>query len=153
MYCIYLIIKQDLFVITKIRHHLTSDTTVCRGKDHLGTVACLEIHEDSGTLNLWQEIRYPDWAFWWYSSVSLGTFQDSTSIREWPLPSKSFLIHSSPSILSFNSIQSKMPTVSLNKCILKQQWPTCLKTYMVCNELTYRWDMRKETHAKLWQRV
>lgn len=60
MYCIYLTIKQDLFVITKIRRHLTSGSTVCRGKDILGTVACLEIHGDSGSLNLCQETGYPD---------------------------------------------------------------------------------------------
>lgn len=112
---------------------LVSDSTVFRGKGIPGHL---------GSLNLCQETGCLDWGLWYYSSVSSGKFQDINSISQRQLPSKSFLIQSSPNILSFNSIQTKMLTVS-NICILKQQWPACLKMYLVCNEFHTQMGNRK----------
>jgi hypothetical protein len=52
------------------------------------------------------------WGFMWFSSVPPEKYQKRTSIRLWPLPSKSFPIHYSSVILPLDAIQSTILTAS-----------------------------------------
>jgi hypothetical protein len=65
----------------------------------------LNLYFEALGLIIEQDTGYHYWGLSWFSSVLLGKYQDSTSIKPWQrLPSRSFLIHNSWIILPFNTV-------------------------------------------------
>jgi hypothetical protein len=52
--------------------------------------------------SLGRGISYPDWGLLWFSSVLPGKYRDSTWIRLWPLPWKSFAVWNSSPFIFFS---------------------------------------------------
>jgi hypothetical protein len=85
---------------------------------------------------------HPEWGFSQFSSTPPGNCQDSSSIKQWLFPSKSFLTHYSQIILPFNAIWPRYwQCHKINDNIVsKKVLPEYYYRYHVQNSVKLQWN-------------